>query len=202
MVAPELFEAEDMAREQITADTEVTTTEVAAMFGKTARRIQQLTQDGVLVPSRRGRFRIADVIQQWVDHAVGDGESEEELERARVKRAVHDARLKEAKASIESMRAEELKGTMHRADDVKVLTEDMIYTVRSALMALPGRVAVDAHSAGTAAEAAAVITREVHKIMRELAAYEYDPERYAERVRERERWMAQDSDEDEDGGEE
>jgi len=187
-----------MEREQITANTEVTTTEVAAMFGKTARRIQQLTQDGVLVPVSRGKFRIADVIEQWIDHLTGDGESEEELERARVKRAVHDARLKEAKATIETLKADELKGTMHRADDVKVLTEDMIYTIRSNLMALPGRVAVDAFAAESAAEVSAVITKEIHKIMRELAAYRYDPEKYAERVRERERWMDSWEEEDEE----
>ena len=178
-----------MKREQITAETEITTTEVAAILRKTGRRIQQLAQDGVLVPCGRGRYRIGDVIEQYIDHVTGDTISDEELNKAKVRKVVHDARLKEAKATIESLRADELKGTMHRADDVRIITEDMIYTIRSALMALPGRVAVDAHAAASAAETSAVIEREVHKIMRELASYHYDPERYAERVRERENWQ-------------
>ena len=92
---------------------------------------------------------------------------------------------------MEEMRARELEGTMHRAEDVKVITEDMIYSIRSALNAIPGRVAVDVHACETAAEVSALLTKEIHKIMKELAGYAYDPERYAERVREREKWMGQ-----------
>ena len=38
------------------------------------------------------------------------------------------------------------------------------------------------------AEAAEIIRKEVHKVMRELAAYHYDPEKYAEKVNERRYW--------------
>ena len=37
-------------------------------------------------------------------------------------------------------------------------------------------------------EAAEIIRKEVHKVMRELAAYHYDPEKYAEKVNERRDW--------------
>ena len=40
------------------------------------------------------------------------------------------------------------------------------------------------------AEAAEIIRKEVHAIMRELANYRYDPEKYEERVRERRKWEA------------
>ena len=77
---------------------------------------------------------------------------------------------------------------MHRSEDVADMTEDLIYTVRGSLMALPGRLAVDVTSAQTAAEAAGIIRAEVFKVMQELSQYRYDPQKYEERVRDRMKW--------------
>ena len=35
------------------------------------------------------------------------------------------------------------EGTMHRAEDVEAMTTDLVFSIRSALMAMPGRLAVD-----------------------------------------------------------
>ena len=74
------------------------------------------------------------------------------------------------------------------------MTEDLVYTIRGALNALPGRLAVDTAAAATPAEASEVIRKEVGKVMRELAAYHYDPKKYEERVRERRDWSERDAD--------
>ena len=78
---------------------------------------------------------------------------------------------------------------MHRSEDVEAVMTDLVYTIRSMLMALPGRLAVDVFGAGSAAEASDLIRAEVYKILAELAGYRYDPEVYAQRVREREGWI-------------
>lgn len=182
--------------EKITGDTLVGTTELASLFGCTARRIQQLTQDGVFTPVARGRYNLKDAIEAWMDQHSGD--SGGDMDRAKADRAQHEVRLKKAKADMEELRVRELNGTMHRAEDVRAITEDMIYSIRSGLMAFPGRVAVDVHACGSAAEVSALLTKEIHKLMRELAGYRYDPERYAERVRDREKWISEYGPEDEE----
>lgn len=96
------------------------------------------------------------------------------------------------------MEMQELQGKMHRSEDVAAMTEDLIYTIRGALIALPGRLAVDVAATSTAAEAAEVIRKEVHKVMRELAAYRYDPEKYEERVRQRRDWETASGRDDDD----
>ena len=98
--------------------------------------------------------------------------------------------MKASKAQIAKMEADELRGKMHRSEDVAAMTEDLIYTIRGSLMALPGRLAVDVATVTTPAEAAEIIRKEVHALMRELANYQYDPEKYEERVRERRKWEA------------
>lgn len=182
--------------EKITAATEVTATELAALFGCTARRIQQLAQDSIFVAARRGKYNLREAIAAWMDYQRGDQGGDEDAEKARKARA--EAKLKEAKADIEELRAKELKGDMHRSEDVAAITEDMIYSIRSALIAFPGRVAVDAHDCETAAEVSDLLTKEVHKIMKELAGYRYDPARYEERVRERENWAMLNEEEEDD----
>ena len=106
------------------------------------------------------------------------------------------SRTAQYKATIAKLEAEELKGTMHRAEDVAALTEDLVYTIRGALNALPGRLAVDVAAVSTPAEASEVIRKEVSKVMRELAGYHYDPKKYEERVRERRDWSERDSDDE------
>ena len=101
-----------------------------------------------------------------------------------------EIKIKKAKADIAELEAQELQGIMHRSEDVAAMTEDLIYTVRGLLMALPGRLAVDVAAVTTPAEAAEIIRKEVHALMRELANYQYDPEKYEERVRERRKWEA------------
>ena len=100
-------------------------------------------------------------------------------------------RIKQAKAQIAELEVQELQGIMHRSEDVAALTEDLLYTIRDSLLALPGRLAVDVAATSTAAEAAEVIKREVYLVMKDLSNYSYDPEKYAERVRERMDWKAE-----------
>ena len=52
--------------------------------------------------------------------------------------------------------------------------------------------------AETAAEAAEIIKREVFLVMKDLSDYRYDPEKYAERVRERMDWQAEHGGEEDD----
>lgn len=77
---------------------------------------------------------------------------------------------------------------MHRSEDVEAVTNDLVYTVRSMIMALPGRLAMDVVQASNANEASALIRSECYKILNELAGYQYDPEVYQRRVRDREGW--------------
>ena len=180
--------------QKLTAETEVSGVELAAVLKITKRRVEQLQQDGVLVPLRRGVFNLADSVEAFYKNKLGDSMDAEDRQREKALRA-SEVTMKASKATIEKLKAEELKGTMHRAEDVAALTEDLVYTIRAALVALPGRLAVDVVPAQTPAEASEIIRREVHKVMRELAAYHYDPKKYEERVRSRMDWSEREDDE-------
>lgn len=181
--------------EKITNETVVTSAELATVLGLTSKMVQVHAQNGVIHATGRNAYPLAASVQAYIkflNKSVPD-EDDVKLEKAR---RVSEAQLKASKATIAKMEAEELKGNMHRSEDVAALTEDLIYTIRFALIALPGRLAMNVATAATPAEAFEVIRQEVHNVMRELAAYHYDPKKYEERVRERMSWDGVDDDDD------
>ncbi len=177
-----------MANAKITSETEVSSSELACVLGITGRNIRQLVEDGQL-KKKDGRFLLCDSVKRYVAFKSRK-EADDEEKRLEKARRTADVTMKASKAQIAKMEADELRGKMHRSEDVAAMTEDLIYTVRGSLMALPGRLAVDVAAVATPAEAAEIIRKEVHALMRELANYQYDPEKYEERVRERRKWEA------------
>ncbi len=178
------------------------TEDLANLFGLTGQWINQLTRDGVIkrrdTPAGK-RYNVVESVRAYTqylrDKAANRADKgvpeDKELEKFEA-----EIKIKKAKADIAELEAQELQGIMHRSEDVAAMTEDLIYTVRDSLLALPGRLAVDVAGASTAAEAAEIIKREVYAVMKELSQYQYDPAKYAERVRERMDWEG-DVDDDE-----
>ena len=170
------------------------TDDLANLFGLTRQWINQLTGDGVLkrrdTPAGK-RYNVVESVRAYTqylrDKAAGRGEKgipeSKELEKFDA-----EVRIKRAKAQIAELEAQEVQGLMHRSEDVAAMTEDLIYTIRGSLMALPGRLAADVVNVRTAAEAAVVIRTEVYKLMDELSQHRYDPQKYEERVRNRMKW--------------
>ena len=106
----------------ITEETEVSTTELACVLGITGRRIRQMAEDGQLQKVSKGRFLLADSVQRYVKF-LSDGPMDEEDKKLEKTRRVAETTMKASKATIAKLEAEELKGTMHRAEDVAALTE-------------------------------------------------------------------------------
>lgn len=175
----------------------VKTADICAMTGKSNQWIGQLVSQGVLhkrSTPHGSLFDLADTMRAYcemLEARVGPELSEQEKQRNEA-RIDADVTLKVAKAQIAKLEADELSGKMHRSEDVAAMTEDLICTIRSSLMALPGRLAVDVAAATTPAEASEIIRQEIYAVMRELSHYQYDPQKYEERVRERKKWESQD----------
>lgn len=176
-----------MNTDKITPETEVSTTELACVLGITGRRIRQLAEDGQLEKSGQGRFKLADSVQRYNSFLSREPADEDDVKLDRAKRTA-EVTLKASKAKIAKLEADELAGKMHRSEDVAAMTEDLIFAIRAALVALPGRVAAEAFEAETQAEAEEVIRQEVYTVMRELSQYRYDPKAYEEKVRGRMNW--------------
>ena len=175
---------------------------IAKLFGLTTRRIQQLTKEGVIQAVKvkgANQYDLLPTIQAYIkylsDKANGREQKNNENTAAKEKA---EADLKTAKAEIAQLQLDELKGRMHRSEDVAAMTSDLVYAIRSMIIALPGRLAVDVADVNTAPECSEIIRRECYAILEELSQYEYNPDAYAKRVRDREGWSEVITDEQDD----
>jgi len=178
---------------------------LAEIFGVTTRRIQQLTKEGIIDSIKikgSNRYESTETIKQYIkylsDKANNRESKDSEAVDSEARKSKAEADLKESKAGMAALELNELEGKMHRSEDVEAMTTDLVFAIRSMIMALPGRLAIDLANINTAAEASEIIKKECHGILSDLANYKYDPEEYKRRVRERKGWREA----EEDGSEE
>jgi phage terminase Nu1 subunit (DNA packaging protein) len=177
---------------------------MAKLFELDPRRVQQLAKEGILpaASQRPYKFDLLPTVKAYIrylrDRANGKEAKTADTVKAEADKLRAEADLKQSKAKIAELQLKELEGKMHRSEDVESMTNDLVYTARSMIMALPGRLAMDVVQAGSANEASALIRTECYKILNELAGYQYDPEAYRRRVRDREGWSDALADEEAD----
>ena len=177
---------------------------MAKLFELDPRRVQQFAKEGILpaASQRPYKFDLLPTVKAYIrylrDRANGKEAKTADTVKAEADKLRAEADLKQSKAKIAELQLKELEGKMHRSEDAEALTNDLVYTARSMIMALPGRLAMDVVQAGSANEASALIRTECYKILNELAGYQYDPEAYRRRVRDREGWSDALADEEAD----
>ena len=178
----------------------VKTADVCAMTGKSNQWIGQLTSQGTLNKTQTAYgslYDLTDTVRAYCK-TIESRNDKNKVDEVEYEKREAEAKLKKSKATIAALDALERTGKMHRSEDVAAMTADLIYTIRGALLALPGRLAVDMVGVTDAAEASDLIRREVFQIMEELSRYKYDSEKYKERVRERLSLEGNDGDLDEE----
>ena len=163
---------------------------LSSFFKLSERRIQQLTQEGILPTVKRTRdgnqYDLIPTIQRYIYHLQdlvnNRVKSSEEQERQRLDAEI---KLKEAKAEIAQLDLKELRAEMLRAEDVQAFIEDLAATTKSLLMGLPGRLAMDLANATTAAERSETIEEAIFEVLNQLSEYEFSVDYYKKRIAER-----------------
>ncbi|MBE7708917.1 MAG: protoporphyrinogen oxidase [Cyanobacteria bacterium SIG32] len=166
-----------------------TTEFLANYFGISARRVQQLAQDNI-IPSVKEKgtyyFDPPIAIKKYITFLQDAlNKKNKNTEEHETKKLDAEIRLKEAKATVAEIELSELKGKMHRSEDVQALIEDLAATIKGMIAGLPGRLAMDVVNLKTAAEVSDAIEKACFEILDQLAEYEYDPDYFKEKVQER-----------------
>lgn len=171
----------------------ITSRALAKLVMLSPERVRQLEDEGYFISkTEKGKkyFDLLPSVQMYIEYIKKQKEHPlYEVMDDEARKLKAEADLKEAKAAIEQMKKAEFEATMHRSDDVERIVTDLCMAVRAELMALPGMLAVDVASAQSASEAAGFIKKAVNDILNSLTDYSYNPEEYKKLVREREKWM-------------
>ena len=164
------------------------TQDLCILLGVTKQWIGQLVNQGTLIRTETEygpMFSLMDSVKLYMDslnEKVKKTADEKKLEKAK---SAAEVKLKVAKAAMAELQAKELQGKMHRSEDTQVFTQGLIDMVKSSLLSLPGRLAVDLSLCDTAEECSILIRDEVRELLREISEFDYDPEKYEALVRER-----------------
>lgn len=171
---------------------------IAKIFGVSTRRVEQLKAEGIIQgQGRPTKYDLLPTIQAYIRYLSDKANGREkkaadaELES---KKLEAESRFRQAKADMAELSLKELQGKLHRAEDVEAIMTDHVLLLRGLLMGLPGKLAVDCANAKTAPQAAEIIKKEVYRILDGLTRYQYDPEEFKKRVRERQGWDEQNAD--------
>ena len=196
-----IFDNENVFILQSGMDIYLKTADLCAMFGVSNQWLGQLVSQGTLskVQTDNGKlFNLTDSVKSYIDslqEKVKKTEDEKKLDKAK---SAAEVKLKAAKATMAQLQADELKGKMHRSEDVQAFTQSMVDTIKQALLSLPGRMSVELSLCETAEECSVIIKDTVKDVLRELSEFEYDPEKYEAMVRERENLSEKAEDETDD----
>ena len=179
----------------------VKTADICSMFGVSNQWVGQLTSQGTLnkMQTEHGKlFNLTDSVRGYIDslnERVTKTADERKLEKAK---AAAEVKFKVARAAMAELQAKELSGKMHRSEDTQVFTQGLIDMVKSSLLQLPGRLAVDLSLCETAEECSMLVKDAVKDILREVSEFDYDPEKYEALVRERQNLDEKQEEEDEE----
>ena len=124
-------------------------TAIAQLLGKTTRRIQQLTQDGILkteVPPGGGarKYRTCDTIQRYIDHVerkaqeIGEGGRLAELN---LKKLEAEVALKESQGSLHRLKTAIAEGKYLPAEQATEELAEFMAAFQKFAMTIPARMA-------------------------------------------------------------
>jgi hypothetical protein len=141
----------------------------------------------------RGRFEMVANVQAYIRHIEArrqfDAPGESEYVRLRNERMAREGELS-------ALRLDEIRGKLHRSDDVEFAVTSMITACRSRLLSIPSRITRQLIGKRSFKEIYGVIYNEIVLALRELSGY--DARKFS---RQSEEFLKRNGDDDENGNE-
>lgn len=118
---------------------------IASLFGVTVRRVQQLTQEGIISTTRTkdgNRYELAPTIQKYIkylsDKAYGKSKTEKEME-LREQKLQAEIALKESQGDLHRLKTEIAAGKYIDIEEVKMDYGRFFVAFKKFAMSLPSR---------------------------------------------------------------
>ena len=160
----------------------ITTEQAAPLIGKSERTTRRYVLEGQLEGFKDddGHYLVSLIsISRWLAAQAPSSDGDVDWDEERKKQ---DALYKQLNVALKQLELDERLGRLHRAEHVRDATLDLIYAQRSAMAALPGKLAPIITGETDEAVVAARIDEEVRAIQDDLARHEYDPAYYRKRL--------------------
>jgi phage terminase Nu1 subunit (DNA packaging protein) len=144
----------------------ILTNELGKIIGKTPQWIRQLTRDNVLLQSGRGKYKLAESIQAYIEHVQG-GKQEDNRPRFIDEKTQHE-KIKRQKAELELAK---MRGELHTSEDVEAVMRDMLTAFRQKILSIPTKLAPQLIEISDQNTVKVLLTNELHDALAELSDY-------------------------------
>lgn len=149
-----------------------TTRTMSYLMDISGRRLQQLADEGVVKPIKRGTWELVDTLHGYIRYLRDGMKGPEDTHDARRERA----RLLKAQADKTELEAAILRADVIPAETVQVVWTQILGACRARLLSLPPRLAAVALSANSYADVETHARELVDEALNELA--DFNPETY------------------------
>jgi phage terminase Nu1 subunit (DNA packaging protein) len=151
----------------------VSSSVLANLFGITTRRIRQLEDDGVIEKASRGRYKLTENIQKYIIYIKASQELKKDNEdENKIDYDMEHALLERRRREKLDIEIAQIRGTMHKSEDVEKVMNDMLANCRSKLLALPSKVAPRLIAREDIGELQDILQIEILEALSELSNYE------------------------------
>lgn len=143
---------------------ELKTAAIAGLLGLSTRRLNQLAEEGIAVRIAPGTFDATATVQAYIRHVSGKAGSQ----TVNLDLNAEKARLAKEQADGQALKNAQARGELVEAEAVAQAWEGVVAEVRSAMLAVPGRLR---RRAGASLDAAALelIDHEIREALTALA---------------------------------
>ena len=154
----------------------VSGTVLANLFGVSIRRIRGLENEGIIKKIARGKYSLQQNIKSYINFLKTTSElKENKTVDEHIDYDKEHALLEKTKREKSELELAAMKGTMHYADDVERVMNDMLSNFKSKALSLPARAAPNI-AMKEAAEIQDALQEEVLELLHELS--NYNPEKF------------------------
>jgi phage terminase Nu1 subunit (DNA packaging protein) len=155
--------------------TTLDTTQMARLIDVGARHVRKLTADGILTRARnefgdelQGRYEMVPNNHAYIHYLRKQGRLDEFSD---ARRSMLGNRKMAADAEMAELRLFELKGNLHRSDDVEFIWTNKLTRIKARIQAIPSRTARQLVGKTDYRDIHAILTEEVEQVLRECSGY-------------------------------
>lgn len=147
-----------------------TLSELAVHLDLSQKRLTDLINEGVITKKPRGAYNLREAMKEYLDNLRAQARGRSGSKGANL--TEERARLAKESADAKEMENEVERGNLVQIEDVAKVVEGQLDRCRTKLLALPTKIAPEAHAAPTPGEARQIIETAIVDALNELVGYD------------------------------
>lgn len=149
-------------------------------FGIKERRIRQLAQEGILVKSSRGRYKLIESVLNYITHLKANNEIKNpDVDDEKIDYDEEKAKHEKSKRIKSELELKVIERKLHEACDVEKVMTDMLYNFRARILSMPATLAPILANEHDASKVNKILKTSCLEALYELA--EYNPDAFHEK---------------------